>query len=76
MLPSHVSSINSPFAFSPRMELTLCGWAARAYILTPRIQYFYSVTEKQDVMVLAPVMVLAGPKGRQLEVGPVGPIDF
>ena len=45
--------------------------------------------KKKDVMALAPVMVLAGPKGqkparraesgpkgRQLEVGPVGPIDF
>ena len=48
------------------------------------------MTKKLDVMVLAPaVMVLAGlkgqkpaqraesgPKGHQLEVGPVGPLDF
>ena len=32
----------------------------RPYILTPRIRYsYYSVTGKPDVMVLAPVMVLA-----------------
>ena len=54
-------------------------------ILTPRLRYSYScsVTEKPDVMVLAgpkgqkPARrAESGPKGRQLEVGPVGPIDF
>ena len=36
-------------------------WLNLGHILTPRIRYSYccSVTEKPDVMVLAPVMVLA-----------------
>ena len=60
-----------PFALTILKQLQfLCD------ILTPRIRYSSyscSVTEKTDVMVLAPVMVLAyksrGPKGLQLEVG-------